>query len=409
MAQVRKPIPKTPAQEVQDKIVPYELASYGKEPMVSKPNRALKVSQKGSREKNFSVKLIDIDTAVLEHIKGNIKPTVYSNTELIDVPVIYAYPERWVAMQKEGFLRDVSGKIIAPLIVVNRTDVTKNRNVGRNLDGNLAQNVHVFERQFTNKNAYDNFNVLNNRQPVKEMMVVAHPDYVTITYELNVYADFVEQSNRILEAIQYAENSYWGDKNRYYFRVNIESFPTTVQYAAEEERTVVSKITMKLHGYLIPDTINAYLSHNMSYVSKGQVIFNEESILAPKAAIKIPIGINTSSPVSPGPGVSPATFAAVSQYINTFNTAVATVINTSQAVLYSKQIMVAPSPLPPTGKNQFTVLINGINIEPNFFNLQQVGSDIVFTFNITLSGLGFELNTPSTSNPDSVLIIGKFQ
>ena len=59
MAQVRKPIPKTPAQEVQDKIVPYELASYGKEPMVSKPNRALKVSQKGTREKNFSVKLVD--------------------------------------------------------------------------------------------------------------------------------------------------------------------------------------------------------------------------------------------------------------------------------------------------------------------------------------------------------------
>ena len=179
--------------------------------------------------------------AALQLIKNNIKPTVYSNTELIDVPVIYAYPERWVAMQKEGFLRDVSGKIIAPLIVVNRTDVTKNRNVGRNLDGNLAQNVHVFERQFTNKNAYDNFNVLNNRQPVKEMMVVAHPDYVTITYELNIYADFVEQSNRILEAVQYSENSFWGDKNRYYFRVNIESFPTSVQYSAEEERTVVVK------------------------------------------------------------------------------------------------------------------------------------------------------------------------
>ena len=183
----------------------------------------------------------------------------------------------------------------------------------------------------------------------------------------------------------------------------------SVQYSAEEERTVVSKITMKLHGYLIPDTINAYLSHNMSYVSKGQVIFNEESILAPKATTRIPNGINTSSPVSPGPGVSPATFAAVSQYINTSNSAIATVINTSQAVLYGKSIIVAPSPLPPTSKNQFTVLINGINVEPNFFNLQQVGSDIVFTFNITLAGLGFELNIPSTPNPDSVLIIGKFQ
>lgn len=409
MAQVRKPIPKTPAQEVQDKIVPYELAGYGKEPMVSKPNRALKVSQKGTREKNFSVKLIDIDTAVLEHIKNNIKPTVYSNTELIDVPVIYAYPERWVAMQKEGFLRDVSGKIIAPLIVVNRTDITKNRNVGRNLDGNLAQNVHVFERQFTNKNAYDNFNVLNNRQPVKEMMVVAHPDYVTITYELNIYADFVEQSNRILEAVQYSENSYWGDKNRYYFRVNIESFPTTVQYAAEEERTVVSKIAMKLHGYLIPDTINAYLSHDMSYVSKGQVIFNEYAVddLIIPVNVKKPKTINVN-PLSP-PIITPASFAAVSQYLNTNNSALAIVTSTNQATLYGKQIMVAPDPLPPTGKSQFIVLVNGINTEPNFFNLQQVGNDIVFTFNTSLSGLGFELNLPSNPNPDSVLIIGKFQ
>lgn len=409
MAQVRKPIPKTPAQEVQDKIVPYELASYGKEPMVSKPNRALKVSQKGTREKNFSVKLIDIDTAVLEHIKNNIKPTVYSNTELIDVPVIYAYPERWVAMQKEGFLRDVSGKIIAPIIVVNRTDVTKNRNVGRNLDSNLAQNVHVFERQFTSKNAYDNFNVLNNRQPVKEMMVVAHPDYVTITYELNVYADFVEQSNRILEAIQYAENSYWGDKNRYYFRVNIDSFPTTVQYAAEEERTVVSKITMKLHGYLIPDTINAYLSHDMAYVSKGQVIFSEyavDDLLVP-VNIKKPKIINVN-PQSP-PIITPASFAAVSQYLNTNNSALATVVSTNQAILYGKQIMVAPDPLPPTGKNQFIVLINGINIEPNFFNIQQVGNDIVFTFDTSLSGLGYGLNLPTSPAPDAVLIIGKFQ
>jgi len=408
MAQVRKPIPKTPAQEVQDKIVPYELASYGKEPMVSKPNRALKVSQKGTREKNFSVKLIDIDTAVLEHVKNNIKPTVYSNTELIDVPIIYAYPERWVAMQKEGFLRDVSGKIIAPLIVVNRTDVTKNRNVGRNLDGNLAQNVHVFERQFTNKNAYDNFNVLNNRQPVKEMMVVAHPDYVTISYELNVYADFVEQSNRILEAIQYAENSYWGDKNRYYFRVNIESFPTTVQYAAEEERTVVSKITMKLHGYLIPDTINAYLSHDMAYVSKGQVIFNEcviDSITGIENNLNRNMNINPQTP----PEINPALFSAVALYLNTNPQAVATVISSNQAVLYGKQIIPAPPTLPPTGKSQFIVLINGINTESNFFNLQQSGNDIVFTFDTSLSGLGFDLNLPSSASPDAVLIIGKFQ
>jgi hypothetical protein len=162
--------------------------------------------------------------------------------------------------------------------VRNRTDITKNRNVSRNLDSNLAQNVHIFEKSYTAKNASDNFNVLNNRKPVKQMAVVAHPDYVTVTYEMNIYTNFVEQLNRVIEAIQYAENSYWGDKNRYYFRVNIDSFPTIVSYTQGEERTVSAKLSLKLHGYLIPDTINAYLSKNASYITKGQVIITENVI-----------------------------------------------------------------------------------------------------------------------------------
>ena len=37
---------------------------------------------------------------------------------------------------------------------------------------------------------------------------------------------------------------------------------------------------MKLHGYLIPDTINAYLSHEMQYTTKGQVVINENVVTA---------------------------------------------------------------------------------------------------------------------------------
>ena len=93
--------------------------------------------------------------------------------------------------------------------------------------------------------------------------MVAHPDYVNITYDLTIYTNFVEQLNRIIESIQYAENSYWGDKNRYYFRVNANSFSTVNSYTVDEERTVTSKITLTLHGYLIPDTVNAfYVSWN---------------------------------------------------------------------------------------------------------------------------------------------------
>lgn len=387
MAQVRKPIPKTPAELVQERIVPYDPV-WGKQPPADKQNRAEKVSVKGSRNKDFSVKLIDIDTAVIEHINDNIKPTVYDNMEQVAVPVIYAFPERWVAIQKDGYLRDNAGKIMSPLIVINRTDVTKNRNISRNLDSNLAQNVHVFEQSYTAKNAYDNFNVLNNRKPVKQMMVVAQPDYVTVTYEMNIYTNFVEQLNRVVESIQYAENSYWGDKNRYYFRVNIDSFPTVVSYTQGEERTVSSKLTLKLHGYLIPDTINAYLSKNASYITKGQVVLDEQVVGED--------GITENETT-----MNPALYTATTYYLNTESQARARYDSPTQATLVGKTILIAPPPLPPTTKYNFVVYINGLQVDAKYFNMASIGSDIIFTFDT--AGMGYSL----TSSFD-ILIIGKF-
>jgi hypothetical protein len=398
MAQIRKPIPKTPAERVQEKIEPYDLVDYGKEPAVSK-NRATKVSSKDSRTKDFSVKLIDLDTAVLNHIKENIKPTIYQNTELIEVPVIYAYPERWVAMQKDGYLRDVNGKILTPVIVVNRTNIEKVRTIGRNLDGNVAQNLHIFQQAYTTKNAYDNFGILNNRQPVKEFKMVAHPDYVNITYDLTIYTNFVEQLNRIIESIQYAENSYWGDKNRYYFRVNANSFSTVNSYTVDEERTVTSKITLTLHGYLIPDTVNAFMSHEMNFVSKGTVKFNEGYI---GTSFTIPASgktkIITQTQSQPGTSNIPPDYTLVINYLNTNTTGQAEVVSTNLAYLRNKTILAAPPSLTPTSKINFIVYVNGVAVDSTLFEIVQEGSDIKITFSVGSSVIV----------GDYVTVIGKY-
>ena len=398
MAQIRKPIPKTPAERVQEKIEPYDLVDYGKEPVISK-NRATKVSSKDSRTKDFSVKLIDLDTAVLNHIKENIKPTIYQNTELIEVPVIYAYPERWVAMQKEGYLRDVNNKILTPVIVVNRTNIEKVRTIGRNLDGNVAQNLHIFQQEYTTKNAYDNFGILNNRQPVKEFKMVAHPDYVNITYDLTIYTNFVEQLNRIIESIQYAENSYWGDKNRYYFRVNANSFSTVNSYTVDEERTVTSKITLTLHGYLIPDTINAFMSHEMNFVSKGTVKFNEGYIAT---SFTIPASgktkIITQTQSQPGTSTIPPDYTLVINYLNTNTTGQAEIVSTNLAYLRNKTILAAPPSLTPTSKINFIVYVNGVAIDSTLFEIEQEGSDIKITFS----------GASSVIVGDYITVIGKY-
>jgi hypothetical protein len=237
------------------------------------------------------------------------------------------------------------------------------------------------------------------------MKVVAHPDYVTVTYELVIYTNFVEQLNRVIESIQYAENSYWGDKNRYYFRVNATTFSTVNAYTVNEERTVSSKVTLTLHGYLIPDTINAFLSHDLNYVSKGQVVFNGESTLVPKTSLAVPFRIPISTN-SNGDNVSQATLQAMSLYLSTNTFRNATLTGLFEARVYGANILLSPTTLPPTSKTSFTVLLNGVVVnQTDIISIEQVGTDIVITFDTTVVPGGFDLNPPVL---DTVTLIGKF-
>jgi hypothetical protein len=304
-----------------------------------------------------------------------------------------------VAMQKDGYLRDVNSKILTPVIVVNRTNIEKVRTIGRNLDSNVAQNLHIFQQSYTTKNAYDNFGVLNNRQPVKEFKMVAHPDYVNITYDLTIYTNFVEQLNRVIESIQYAENSYWGDKNRYYFRVNANSFSTVNSYTVDEERTVTSKITLTLHGYLIPDTVNAFMSHEMNFVSKGTVKFNEGYI---SSMYTVPVNtktrVNTQVVPGGGGGTVPPDYNLVINYLNTNTTDQAEVVSNNLAYLRNRTILAAPTSLAPTSKLNFVVYVNGVTIDSSLFEIEQSGNDIKITFSAS----------SSVVVGDYVTVIGKY-
>jgi hypothetical protein len=65
----------------------------------------------------------------------------------------------------------------------------------------------------------------------------------------------MDQLNKIIEAIEYASDSYWGDPSRFQFRAMIDSFAIKNELVDKEERTVSSTFSIKLNGYIIPDTI----------------------------------------------------------------------------------------------------------------------------------------------------------
>lgn len=218
--------------------------------------RANEISMKGDTNNVINITLEDHDEAVLYYIQNIIKPTVEINGFQREVPVIYGSPERWKSMQKDGFFRDKNGKAFIPIIAVKRESFEKDRRLGNKLDGNKVQNVQYFKTGYSKRNSYDNFSVLQNQRPSEEYQVGVIPDYITVTYKLSIFTDYVEHMNSIIEAIEFASDSYWGDKERFNFRASITQFPTPTEVVNGNDRAVKSDLTLTINGYIVPKSIN---------------------------------------------------------------------------------------------------------------------------------------------------------
>jgi hypothetical protein len=218
--------------------------------------RGNEISMKDDINNIINITLEDHDDTILYYLKNYIKPTVEINGNQREVPIIYGSPERWKSMQKDGFFRDKDGKAFIPVIAIKRESFEKDRRLGNKLDGNKVQNVQYFKTGYSKRNAYDNFSVLQNQKPSEEYQVGIIPDYITLTYKLTIFTDYVEHMNSIIEAIEFASDSYWGDKERFQFRASITQFPTPIQVENGNDRGIKSELTLVVNGYIIPKSVN---------------------------------------------------------------------------------------------------------------------------------------------------------
>jgi hypothetical protein len=279
MPQYRKPTPKTQRQISEEQHVP-TYPQYGNPNAAVPPlnDRATKISWKGDSVKPFSIGIKDIDEAVLYYLQNVIKPFVIQNSQRIEVPIIYGSPERWKSVQKDGYYKDKNGAIMLPLMIFKRDSIEKVRSVGNKLDANFPNNFEVFEKKYTARNAYDSFNVLNDIKPQKEYYAVVIPDYVNITYSCIVSTYYVEQLNKIVEAVNYASDAYWGDPERYKFRVKIDTINTPTELTQDSIRLVKANFNMVLNGQVVPDLIQKDLSAINKFFNKTKTIFSIETV-----------------------------------------------------------------------------------------------------------------------------------
>jgi hypothetical protein len=417
MAKIIKPLPRNQSQVTQAELPPPYL-SQGRaisETLFSE-NRGTDYSFKDDTVKDISIGLQDIDNAVLFYFNNVIKPNVIQNEQRLAVPVIYGSQERWKSIQNDGFYRDKNGKLMVPLIMLKRVSIEKNRTLGNKLDGNVVHNYQVVGTKFNQRNIYDNFAVLTNRIPSKQYYISSVPDYINVNYECIIFTDYIEQNNKLVEAVQFASDSYWGDVNRFKFRANIDSFNTPIILEQGADRAARSSFNIKLFGYMLPDTINKDLAVARSkFYTKAQVVFELETVegdidtlTTAKTTVNV---VGSTSFIGGGNNVtnnniniSPADIGDLT-YLDTNITKTANTISGGNTAVIIGAAILQPgalSSLPATSINNFTFYINGQYVPSSLVTLTEGGGNVTLLFNT--ASLGYVLESD-----DEVVAIGKFQ
>ena len=245
-------------------------------------NKGNLTSRKNDTRKDVSIGLQDHDEAIMYYFNEVIRPSVMVNGDRTNVPIIYGAPERWKSVQQDGYYRDKEGKLQVPLIMFKRDSIEKRRDLGNKLDGNNPQLYQTFQSRYTQANAYDNFSILQGRTPIKEFHNIVIPDFVTLQYSCTLWTDYVAQMNKLIEMINYASDTYWGDKDRFKFNARIDTYNNTTEINQGDNRIVKTDFGLTLQGYLVPDSINKELvKRPQKSFSKATIKFNSEIVMTP--------------------------------------------------------------------------------------------------------------------------------
>lgn len=366
-------------------------------------NRSLEINRENDNVKDVTVGYIDIDNAIKYYFDNVIKPYVEEDNAQVPVPVIMGSPERWKSVQKDGFFRDKNGLLTCPLIMFRRTSMEKKRGITRNLDANNPRVFQTFERYYTPRNNYDKFSILTGGRPQRELHNIVVPDYMQISYECIIWADYMVQMNKLQEAINYAESSYWGERDKFNFYAVVNSMDNAVEVSDGTERIVKTTFNLTIHGYIIADTVQKEVSqYSKRNFSLSRISFGTEGFIS--AATGNAVQASVSSAGGNSSNGSSQLMTNNLTYLRANSTKTATTVTAPDTATFtSVGILAAPAGMPATSVNDFSFFVNGQYIPPTaIVSFAESGANCVLIVNTAT--LGFTL-----TSDDIVSAFGKFE
>jgi hypothetical protein len=220
----------------------------------------------------------NVDYAMFDWLDKDLNIFCSSKDGSKKVSVLWVTPERAYQVKNNKEFRDYSGAINTPLITLERTSYEKDQKNAATYYANLPpkNNRHLIAKRINQKKSSEFANADFKRKygevgfisPKKNSKVVYEyksmllPVYVYVTYTINVFTQFQQQMNEIVQPFitKTGSTRYFlverdGYKYECFIQPNIDT-KNNINAMEEEERRYNSTITIKVLANLISDGYN---------------------------------------------------------------------------------------------------------------------------------------------------------
>ena len=241
-----------------------------------------------------------IDTGIFEWVDEILDLHTKTNRGIYKVPTIWLGTERVWQIKNDVRFRDDIGKLILPIISINRDSVAKDptfkgafqahmveqrdykggaHEVSNEINGEKTRNFQNNLKPGTQETGY----VDENHLVVKNHYTAPIPSYVTINYSITLRTEFQQQMNDLLTPFI----TRTGQINAFTFIKDGHKYEAFIQQdygmnnnstnIGEDERMFETKVVIKTLGYLVGEGYNRPRPVSAKRESRPKIIFKTET------------------------------------------------------------------------------------------------------------------------------------
>ena len=215
------------------------------------------------------ITLSDIDESMFYYLKDVVKPFYNVGNERRYIPFIWANPERWKQIRRDGVYRDQNGDILKlPIITIKQSGFSKDTS----MNSIYSQKVPVSVR----KKAIDGQNWED-----KEWIMVDFPNYIIVNYDITVWTNYQQHMNEIMNRFALLTDwNYWENPKNPLIKIlpffNSEQFNRSHEYGEGDRRVIKVDFSIECRTYIMESHLGSDMTikktKRMKIVSTEKVV-----------------------------------------------------------------------------------------------------------------------------------------